>query len=83
MLRFLGKSAHRKDQTLIPKKEASNRNLQSRLEYFREFVEKLRDTIDVIDDGSTDESLNEIKVFENRNANTFFFVFNFTQCPQG
>lgn len=51
---------------LIPQyNEGSNTNLEQRLQYFNSVATKCKDLLDVIiiDDGSTDDSLNQIKKF--------------------
>lgn len=60
---------------LVPQfNEDSNCNLEKRLEYFKSIAETYKGYMDVIiiDDGSTDNSLDKIKLFLNQNPNAFF-----------
>lgn len=60
---------------LIPQfNEGSRGDLEGRLNYFKKLSEEFNDVIDVIviDDGSTDGSLNKIKVFKEKNPDAFF-----------
>lgn len=60
---------------LIPQyNEGSNRNFEQRLAYFQQIKEKFEDSLDVIiiDDGSTDDSLEKIKSFISRIPAAFY-----------
>jgi len=60
---------------LVPQfNEDSNCNLENRLKYFMNIAETYKDYMDVviIDDGSTDDSLEKIKLFLDQNPKSFF-----------
>jgi cellulose synthase/poly-beta-1,6-N-acetylglucosamine synthase-like glycosyltransferase len=62
---------------LVPQyNEASNFKIEGRLNYFKNIAARFRDEIDVIiiDDGSTDSSLEEIKLFLSSNNNAFYLA---------
>jgi len=70
-------SENEKIAVLIPQyNEASNFDLEARLSYFKEIADSFSDKIDVIliDDGSTDSSLMQIRDFLERNDHPFYLA---------
>ena len=66
-----------KTALLIPQyNESSNCNIETRLLYFKGVAEMLKNEIDVIviDDGSTDDSLDRIQSFLKQHNNAFYFA---------
>lgn len=76
---WIGSSPEEKNRValLIPQfNESSNPNFQVRLKYFTKIAEEFKGVMDVIviDDGSTDESLQVIKAFKKKHNSSFFLA---------